>query len=149
MRKKGKLELPIYPTLPDIGAPEIVEVTSLTDTCRQFVASTNPGVSLSYTGPFGESKTIHYPSTLWEPYATTLDYADLMEKIGKKEEAEVKISSKGSVNRNEHIVYCEDALDLSTEKILTRYIIRFYRRFTGAKRPLSLTRILTGIITVG
>lgn len=45
MRKKEKLELPIYPTLPDIGVPEIIEVTSLTDTCRQFVASTSPGVS--------------------------------------------------------------------------------------------------------
>lgn len=106
----GSTTIPPYPEI-DLS-PYTIETTSLTDDTRRFITTTHPGTSVTY----GDARTVYYPPKHWEPYSTTLDYEDFMKKIGKEEEAKVKLEVQNF--RDKHIVYCKDNIDLSPEKIL-------------------------------
>lgn len=121
----GSTTIPPYPEI-DLSSyipyTYETETTSLSDDIRRYITTTYPGTSITYTGSAtGEQQTIYYPSTHWEPFATTttLDYEDFMRKIGKEEEAKVNVISKKSVDSDEHIVCCKDMIDLSMERVLT------------------------------
>lgn len=100
--------------------PEIIDVTTLSDSTRHVISAP---YTLTTTGPLTTDSTIYYP-----PYATeitaedwskVLSWEELMKKLGKEEEGKVNVISRKSANSHEHIVCCEDKLDLSTERVLT------------------------------
>ena len=97
--------------------PETMEVTSIGDPFRRYVQDPFPtGASITYTGSTGEARSIYYPSKHWEPYSTTLDYEDFMKKIGKEEEAKVKVNVENS--RGKYVCCVKDTPDLLPERIL-------------------------------
>lgn len=71
---------------------------------------------VTYTGSTGEPHHVCYPLTHLEPYSTTLDYEDIMKKIGKEEEAKVKVNVKNF--KGKYVCYVKGTPDLLPEKIL-------------------------------
>ena len=126
-RKKKKEEPEIYhtpfgsttiPPYPEIDlSPYTIETTSLSDDTRRFITTTHPGTSITYTGSTGDASTIYYPPKHWEPYSTTLDYEDFMRKIGKEEEAKVKVNVENF--KGKCVCYVKNDPDLRQERILT------------------------------
>ena len=112
----GSTTIPPYPEI-DLS-PYTIETTSLSDNTRRFITTTHPGTSITYTGSItGEPQTIYYPSKHWEPYSTTLDYEDFMrQKIGKEEEAKVKVNVENF--KGKHVCCVRETLDLLPERIL-------------------------------
>ena len=113
---------PEYELSPYMVTPDMIEVTSLQDNIRRYIA-TSPATSMTYTDSIGEARSVYYPPRYWEPYSTTLDrdyrdYKELLKKLGGEEGLKVNIITKESKHKGEHIVICEDKDDLSTEKIL-------------------------------
>ena len=125
-RKKKEEEPEIYhtpfgttiiPPYPEIDlSPYTIETTSLGDNTRRFIITTHPGTSVTYTGSTGDARTVYYPSKHWEPYSTTLDYEDFMRKIGKEEEAKVKVNVENF--KGKYVCCIKDTPDLLPERIL-------------------------------
>jgi hypothetical protein len=110
-------DLSPYAIMPDIGVPEVTEITSLNDNMRRFITTTYPGTSVTYIGSTtGEPQTIYYPSKHWRSFSTTLDYEDFMKKIGKEEEAKVKINLEHF--KDKYVCYIKDSDVLSPENVL-------------------------------
>lgn len=127
MRRKKKEEEPeiyhtpfgttIIPPYPEIDlSPYTIETTSLGDNTRRFITTTHPGTSVTYTGSTGDARTVYYPPKHWEPYSTTLDYEDFMRKIGKEEEAKVKVNVENF--KGKYVCCIKDTPDLLPERIL-------------------------------
>lgn len=113
----GSTTIPPYPEI-DLS-PYTIETTTLGDSQRHFITTTNPGTFWTYTGSAGETRHVYYPPKHWEPYSTTLNYKDFMRKIGKEEEADVELFSDKSTDGTVHLVFCRNTQDLSIDKILT------------------------------
>lgn len=103
----------IIPPYPEIDlSPYTIETTSLGDNTRRFITTTHPGTSWTY----GETRHVYYPPKHWEPYSTTLDYEDFMRKIGKEEEAKVKVNVENF--KGKHVCCVKNTPDLLQERIL-------------------------------
>lgn len=99
--------------------PDIIDVTTLGDKYGHYIYG-SPYISSPYTiSTTGTNRS----------WSTTIDsntlhgydwgsYSDLVKKIYREEETTVKVFSKPSPIKGEHIVACEDKTDLSTENIL-------------------------------
>lgn len=110
--------------------PELIDVTSLGDTYSHQIIG-RPPYTITTTGSTGDTLTYYPPSTTeWQtgPYTTSISAEDwskvfsweeLMKKLGKEEEGKVNVISKKSADKYEHIVCCEDMIDLSVERVLT------------------------------
>lgn len=97
--------------------PETMEVTSIGDPFKRYIQDPfTTGPSFTYTGSTGEVRHVYYPPKHWEPYSTTLDYEDFMKKIGKEEEAKVKVNVENS--KGKYVCRVKDTSDLLPEKIL-------------------------------
>lgn len=92
--------------------PDFIETTTLGDPFKRY---TQTGTSITYTGSTGEQKTIYYPAQKLG-LSDTFTYEELMRKLGKEEEANVKLEVENF--KDKHVVYCKDNIDLSPEKIL-------------------------------
>lgn len=111
--------------------PETIDITSLNDSCVRRVIIDKSPYTITYGGSTAEALTYYPPSTTgWSsgPYRTEIPAEDLskvfsweemMKKLGKEEEGKVNVISRKSADSREHIVYCEDMLDLSVERVLT------------------------------
>ena len=112
--------------------PETIEVTSLGDSMQRIVQNPSRGFTITTTGgTAGDTLTYYPPSTTgWTsgPYRTEItaedwskvfSWEELMKKLGKEEEGKVNVISKKSADKHEHIVCCEDMIDLSVERVLT------------------------------
>lgn len=109
--------IPLSPEI-NLSPYTTIETTSLGDSTRQFITTTGPGTSLTYTGSIGDAKTVYYPSKYWESYSTTLGYEDFMRQIRKEEEEKVKVDKIVSSHEEEHIMACQNKDDLIPENIL-------------------------------
>ena len=108
---------PEYDSSPYLIEPDTIEVTSLGDPYKTYIQSPfTTGTSLTYTGSTGETRHVYYPPKHWEPYSTTLDYEDFMRKIGKEEEAKVKVNVENF--KGKYVCCIKDTPDLLPEKIL-------------------------------
>ena len=131
MKKKKKEEPEIYhtpfgsttvrPPEYELGSytiePKTMEVTSIGDPFRRYIQDPFiTGASVTYTGSTGEVRSIHYPPTHLEPYSTTLDYEDFMKKIGKEEEAKVKVNVENF--KGKYVCCVKNTPDLLPERIL-------------------------------
>lgn len=131
MRRKKKEEPEIYhtpygsttirPPEYDLSSytitPDMIETTSLGDQYRSYIHHPlTTGTSFTYTGSAGEVQHVYYPPKHWEPYSTTLDYEDFMKKIGKEEEAKVKVNVENS--KGKYVCCVKNTPDLLPEKIL-------------------------------
>lgn len=107
---------PEYDLSPYSTEPDTIEVTSLGDPYKTYIQSPfTTGTSLTYTGSTGETRHVYYPPKHWEPYST-LDYEDFMRKIGKEEEAKVKVNVENF--KGKHVCCVRETLDLLPERIL-------------------------------
>lgn len=132
MRRKKKEEPEIYhtpfgsttvrPPEYELGScytmePETMEVTSIGDPFRRYIQDPfTTGASMTYTDSTGEARSIYYPPTHLEPYSTTLDYEDFMKKIGKEEEAKVKVNVENF--KGKYVCCVKNTPDLLPERIL-------------------------------
>ena len=131
MSKKKKEEPEIYhtpfgsttiPPYPEIDlSPYTIETTTLGDSQRRFITTIHPGTSRTYTGSIGDASIIYDPPTHWKSYSTTLnsttlDYEDFMKKIGKEEEAKVKVNVEHF--KGKYVCCIKDTPDLLPERIL-------------------------------
>lgn len=97
--------------------PGAIEVTSIGDPFRRYIQDPfSTDTYVTYTGSTGEARSIYYPSKHLEPYSTTLDYEDFMKKIGKEEEAKVKVNVENS--KGKYVCCVKNTPDLLPEKIL-------------------------------
>ena len=96
--------------------PEWFKTTSLSHTQRQYITTTRPGTSLTYTGSTGDARTIYYSPKHWEPYSTTIGYEDLMRQIGKEEEVKVKVNLEHL--KGKYVCCVKDTPDLLQNRIL-------------------------------
>lgn len=125
----GSTTIPSYPEI-DLS-PYTIETTALGDSQRRFVTTTYPGTSITtYTGSYGDSRTIYYPSvshpSVSYPSIASfgetsmsgpISYEDLMRKMGGEEETKVELSAEDF--KNEYVVCCRNTPDLLSEHILT------------------------------
>ena len=131
MKKKKKEEPEIYhtpygsttvrPPEYELGSytiePKTMEVTSIGDPFRRYIQDPFiTGASVTYTGSTGEVRSIYYPPKPWEQCSTTLDYEDFMKKIGKEEEAKVKVNVENS--KGKYVCCVKNTPDLLPERIL-------------------------------
>ena len=116
----GENKYVIHPELayPDL-TPEMIDITSLSDTGARFIEARPYTITTTGTGVYDKSYTHHYPSLTKTPEEWGISWEESMEIAGKKEEAKVHVMRKKSDDIREHIICCEDLLDLSTERILT------------------------------
>ena len=109
--------------------PESIEITSLGDPYRHHIVG-RPPYTITSTGSTGDTLTYYPPTTGWQsgPYKTSItaedwskvfSWEEMMKKLGKEEEGKVNVISKKSADKHEHIVCCEDMIDLSVERVLT------------------------------
>ena len=97
--------------------PETMVVTSIGDPFRRYIQEPfAAGASITYTGSTGEARSIYYPPKPWEQCSTTLDYEDFMKKIGKEEEAKVKVNVENS--KGKYVCCVKNTPDLLPERIL-------------------------------
>ena len=99
--------------------PDMIEVTSLEDRYRHYIYG-SPYISSPYTisttGTGGSWSTTINSETL-RAYNWGSSYSDLVKKINREEETNVKVVSKPAA-KGEHIVACENKEDLTVENIL-------------------------------
>ncbi len=116
----------IIPPYPEIDlSPYTIETTTLGDSQRRFITTTHPGTSITYTGSYGDSKTIYYPAVSYPSIASfgetsmsgPISYEDLMRKMGREEETKVELSAEDF--KNEYVVCCKNTPDLLSDHILT------------------------------
>lgn len=109
--------------------PESIEITSLGDPYRHHIVG-RPPYTITTTGSTGDTLIYSPPTTGWQigPYTTSItaedwskvfSWEEMMKKLGKEEEGKVNVISKKSADKHEHIVCCEDMIDLSVERVLT------------------------------
>lgn len=110
--------------------PKSIDITTIDDPYIHRIMN-RPLDTITSTGSTSDIFVYRPPFTTgWQtgPYKTTitaedwskvLSWKEMMTKLGKKEEAEVNVVSKKSADKQEHIVLCEDLLDLSVERVLT------------------------------
>lgn len=111
----GSTVIPPYPEI-DLS-PYTIETTSLGDSQRRFITTTHPGTSITYTGSAtGEAQTIYYPPEHWAPYSSTIGYGELMRRLGKEEEAKVKVNLEKF--KGKYVCCVRETLDLLPERIL-------------------------------
>lgn len=105
--------------------PESIDITSLEDSYTHHIISrppytiTSAGDTLTYYPPSitGWQTDSYTTSITAEDWSKVLSWKELMEKLGKKEEAKVEVLHK-NLNDHEYIVYCKNTKDLSPENIL-------------------------------
>lgn len=102
--------------------PTFIESTCIGDSFKRYI-QTNP--SITYTGSYGDSKTIYYPSVS-HPFVTSVEgtfasgsisYEDFMKSTGREEETKVELSAEDF--KNEYMVCCKNTPDLLSDHILT------------------------------
>lgn len=109
--------------------PESIEITSLGDPYKHHIVG-RPPYTITTTGSTGDTVIYSPPTTGWHagPYTTSItaedwskvfSWEEMMKKLGKEEEGKVNVISKKSADKYEHIVCCEDMIDLSVERVLT------------------------------
>ena len=110
--------------------PESIDITSLEGQYTRRIIG-RPPYTVTSTSTTGDTLTYYPPTTTgWQsgPYTVSIasedwskvfSWEEMMKKLGKEEEAKVNVISKKSADKREHIVCCEDKLDLSVERVLT------------------------------
>ena len=114
-------------------SPEYIDITTLTDSTRRYITTTNPGTSITYSG-----ETVYYPAMTFEPrsYLTgetfrapvecpkdpkeVKDFICKTEKIKKKDFPKMKVERR---KEPEYMgdrcrVVCDNEQDLTQDNIL-------------------------------
>lgn len=95
---------------PYIIEPSWMETTTLGDPFKRY---TQVGTSITYTDSTGDVRTVSYPPL---GISDEFSYKELMRKLGKEKEANVKLEVEHF--KDKRVVYCRDSVDLSPGKIL-------------------------------
>ena len=115
---------------------ETIDITRLEDDMRRTIY-TRPPYTITTTGTSDSDHFIVEPryfgtrniltggidtttiSGDFQSLSSVMDWEEYAKTVGKKEEAGVKMISRKSIDRQEHIVLCNEVLDLLPEKVLT------------------------------